>query len=47
MSTIEAKVPNAPCGVESKRGKGEGKGSYVVPNAPCGVESFNQRNEVK
>ncbi len=39
--TKHARVPNAPCGVESKEfSEGFGLLVWEVPNAPCGVESL-------
>ena len=37
-------VPNAPCGVESRRRCVYRYSTLVVPNAPCGVESENDRS---
>ena len=36
---LKREVPNAPCGVESRKGTPINRRKGSVPNAPCGVES--------
>ena len=45
LKSFSTKVPNVPCGVESRVGNQPVGVQTVVPNVPCGVERFEISDE--